>query len=181
MDLGLLIIRVVVGGLIAGHGAQKLSGRLGGGGIAATGGYLESMGLRPGRLLAVLAGFAELTGGLLLVVGLLTPLAALLIVSTMAVAARTAHAGRGLWIFNGGAEYTLTVAAIAVGVAIAGPGALSADHALAIRISGIEPGIGALAGGLIGATAVLALRDRAVLASSHDGSSAAGMSDSSAM
>ncbi|HET9520207.1 MAG TPA: DoxX family protein [Candidatus Limnocylindrales bacterium] len=181
MDLGLLIIRVVVGGLIAGHGAQKLFGRLGGGGIAATGGYLESMGLRPGRLLAALAGFSELTGGLLLAVGLLPPLAALLIVSTMAVAARTAHAGRGLWIFNGGAEYTLTVAAIAVGVAIVGPGALSADHSLGIRISGIESGVGALAGGLIGAAAILALRDRAVLASSHDGSSSAGMSDSAAM
>lgn len=180
MDLGLLIIRVVVGGLMAGHGAQKLFGRLGGGGIAWTGGYLESMGLRPGRLLAGLAGTAEFGGGLLLAVGLLPPIAALLIVSTMAVAARTAHAGRGLWAINGGWEYLLTIAAIAVGVAIVGPGAVSVDRALGIGSSGVEPGLGALGGGLIGAAAILALRDRVGLAASEDGSSSAEMSDSSA-
>ena len=181
MDLGLLIIRVVVGGLMAGHGAQKLFGRLGGGGIAWTGGYLESMGLRPGRLLAALAGTAEFGGGLLLAVGLLPPIAALLIVSTMAVAARTAHAGRGLWAINGGSEYLLTIAAIAVGVAIVGPGAVSADRALGIGSSSVEAGLGALGGGLIGAAAILALRGRAGLAASQDGSSSAEMSDSSAM
>jgi putative oxidoreductase len=132
-------------------------------------------------LLAVLAGIAEFAGGLLLAIGLLAPLAALLIVSTMAVAARTAHAGKGLWIFNGGAEYTVTVAAIAVGVAIVGPGAVSADHALGIGIGGIESGAGALAGGLLGAAAILSLRDRAAFAKSGVGSSSAEMSDGSAM
>lgn len=181
MDLGLLIIRVVVGGLMAGHGAQKLFGWLGGGGIAGTGGYLESIGLRPGRLLATLAGTAELAGGLLLAVGLVPPIAALLIVSTMAVAARTAHAGRGLWAIDGGSEYLLTIAAIAVGVAIVGPGSVSADRVIGFGSSGVESGLAALAGGLIGAAAILALRDRAGLAAAHDPSSSAGMSDSSAM
>jgi putative oxidoreductase len=179
MDLGLLIIRVVVGGLIAGHGTQKLFGRFGGGGIAGTGGFLESLGLRPGRLLALLAGASELVGGLLLTVGLFSPLAALLIVSTMSVAARTAHAGRGLWITNGGSEYVLTVAAIAVGIAIVGPGALSADRALGLETSGIVAGVAAVAGGLIGAAAVLVARNPSATAAG--GTPSAGMPDGSAM
>ena len=111
MQVGLLLIHAVIGALLAGHGAQKLFGAFGGYGLEGTGGYMEGFGLRPGKPFAALAGTAELVGGLLLAAGLLTPLAAALIAATMLVAARTDHAGKGLWIFNGGAEYVLTVSA----------------------------------------------------------------------
>ncbi len=162
MDLGLLIIRLVVGGLIAGHGAQKLFGRFGGLGLDGTAGYLVTHGLRPGRLFAALAGLAELIGGLLLVAGLATPFAAALIVSTMIVAARTDHVGKGLWIFNGGAEYALTVASIGLGLAIVGPGGLSIDHRLGLEVAGPAGGLIALAVATIGASMVLMARTRPV-------------------
>lgn len=160
MDLGLLVIRLVVGGLLAGHGIQKLFGRLGGFGLDGTGGYLEMLGLRPGRLFAALAGVAELAGGVLLVVGLLTPLASLLIASTMFVAARTDHAGKGLWVFNGGAEYALVIAATAVSVTIIGPGTLSIDRALGLQVSGAAVGVATVIAAGFGALAVLSVPNR---------------------
>ncbi|HEU0236059.1 MAG TPA: DoxX family protein [Candidatus Limnocylindrales bacterium] len=170
MDIGLLLIRLVVGGLVASHGAQKLFGRLGGFGLAGTGGYLEGFGFRPGRLFAALAGAAELAGGVLFGAGLATPLAAALIAATMFVAARTDHAGKGLWIFNGGAEYVLTVAAIVVGIAVVGPGFASLDGALELDASGPLAGLGALVLAFAGAAVVLTLRGRlaAVEADEHE-------------
>ena len=105
MEIGLLIVRVVVGALLVGHGSQKLFGWFGGYGLKGTGGYMESFGLRPGPLFAFAAGAAELTGGLAFGTGLLTPVAAAIVASTMLVASRTDHAGKGLWIYNGGFEY----------------------------------------------------------------------------
>jgi len=81
MDTGLLIIRVVIGLSLAAHGAQKLFGAFGGHGIAGTGGFFESLGMRPGKVLATLAGLAEFVGGLGLVIGLLIPFAAAAIVA----------------------------------------------------------------------------------------------------
>ena len=160
MELGLLLIRVVVGGLLAGHGVQKLFGRLGGLGLDGTGGYLATHGFRPGRPFAALAGLAELIGGLFLLSGLATPLAAALVVATMIVAARTDHVGKGLWIFNGGAEYALTMASIGLGLAIVGPGSLSIDNLVGIEAGGPAAGLLALAIAAIGATAVLMARTR---------------------
>ncbi len=74
MNVGLLAVRVVVGLLIAGHGSQKLFGWFGGGGVAATGRNFESLGYQPGRHMAVLAGLSEFVGGVLLALGLLTPM-----------------------------------------------------------------------------------------------------------
>ena len=79
MELGLLVLRLVVGGLFAAHGAQKLFGWFGGHGLAGTAGFFESIGLRPGRAMALGAGAAEFVGGLLLVVGLVTPAAGALL------------------------------------------------------------------------------------------------------
>lgn len=157
MDFGLFLIHVLVGSLIAAHGSQKLFGVLGGGGVAGTGRYLESLGLRPGKPLAAAAGFSELAGGLLLALGLATPLAAVLIASTMLVAARTDHGGKGLWIFNGGAEYVLTIAAVAIGFAFSGVGAWSIDNAIGWDVAGVAWGIGAAIAAYLGATAVLAV------------------------
>src|SRR6058998_3736035 len=91
MSLGLLILRLVVGLTMAAHGAQKLFGWFGGYGLAATGGFLEQLGFVPGRRHALFAGLAELSGGLLLALGLATPLAAMLITSVMFVAIATVH------------------------------------------------------------------------------------------
>jgi putative oxidoreductase len=158
MEVGLLIIRVVVGALLVGHGSQKLLGWFGGYGLKGTGGYMESFGLRPGPLFAFAAGAAELTGGLLFGTGLLTPLAATMVASTMLVASRTDHAGKGLWIYNGGFEYVLTNAAIVIGFAFAGAGTWSLDHAIGWDVAGTWWGIGAAFAALLGAGGVLALR-----------------------
>jgi putative oxidoreductase len=182
MDLGLLLIRIVAGGLLAGHGIQKLFGRLGGGGLIGTAGYLEAYGLRPGRVFAALAGTAELAGGVLLVAGLVTPVAAGLIGSTMLVAARTDHAGKGLWIFNGGAEYAVLVAAVALAVAVVGPGSLALDQVVGLRFDGPAAGAFAVVVALVGASGVLLLRDRRQSATGPaDASGSAHMTDGAAM
>src|SRR5689334_5538801 len=91
MELGLLVLRVVVGLLFFGHGAQKLFGWFGGHGLAGTGGFFEQIGFPHGKRQAALAGLAEAGGGLLLALGLLTPLAAALIISVMVVAVSKVH------------------------------------------------------------------------------------------
>jgi putative oxidoreductase len=180
MELGLLLIRVVVGGLLAGHGVQKLFGRLGGPGLDGTGDYLATHGFLPGRPFAALAGAAELTGGALLLAGLATPVAAALIVSTMIVAARTDHAGKGLWIFNGGAEYPLTVASIGLGLAIVGAGDLSLDQLAGLEFGGPVAGLVALAVAALGATAVLMARTRPMVDMADEPAGAAPMTESRA-
>lgn len=127
MDAGLLLARVVFGGLMAAHGSQKLFGWLGGYGIAGTGGFFESLGFKPGRVFAVAAGLAEFGGGLLLALGLLTPIASALIVSVMIVATLTVHAGHGIFATTNGIEVTLLYGAAAAAFALTGPGAYSLD------------------------------------------------------
>jgi putative oxidoreductase len=158
MDFGLLLIQAVVGLFVAGHGAQKLFGVLGGFGISGTAGYLEGFGLRNGRLLAYAAGTSELVGGVAFAAGFLTPAAAVLVASTMLVASRTDHRGRGLWIFNWGSEHVLTNAAVAIGLAFNGAGPISVDHAIGWDVSGTWWGIGAAVASVLGAASVLALR-----------------------
>ncbi|WP_217592845.1 DoxX family protein [Cohnella sp. GbtcB17] len=129
MDTGLLIIRIVVGLLFVGHGAQKLFGMFGGYGPKGTGGWMESVGIKPGVAMAVIAGLMELIGGALFAVGLLTPVAAVLIALAM-IGAIKVHAPNGIWSTANGYEYPLVMLAIAIGVAFAGAGAYSLDSAL---------------------------------------------------
>ena len=131
MSTGLLILRLVIGLVLAGHGAQKLFGSFGGYGIAGTGGWLASIGFRPGKQLAVVTGLAELLGGLALAIGLLTPLAAAAVIGTMTVAAWT-HSANGLWGSNGGYELPLTYAVAGAALAFTGAGAYSLDNALGL-------------------------------------------------
>ncbi|RCW41538.1 DoxX family protein [Paenibacillus prosopidis] len=128
--LGLLIVRLVVGLLFVGHGAQKLFGWFGGYGPKGTGGWLESIGVKPGVVMAVVAGLMELVGGFLFAAGLLTPLAAALIVMTMLVAIVKVHGQNGLWATSNGYEYNLVLIAIAIGVALTGAGSYSLDALL---------------------------------------------------
>ncbi|AMA74152.1 MULTISPECIES: DoxX family protein [Aneurinibacillus] len=123
MDLGLLLIRLVVGLTFAGHGAQKLFGWFGGYGLKGTAGWLESIGVRPGILMALLAGLGELVGGLLFAAGVFTWLGAALIVITMLVAIVTVHGKNGYWITQNGFEYNLMLIVVAIGIALIGPGA----------------------------------------------------------
>src|SRR5581483_12399656 len=137
MHLGLLIVRLVVGVTMAAHGAQKLFGWFGGYGPDGTGQFMETLGFRPGRRHAVLAGLAEFGGGLLLALGLLTPLGAAIVASVMLVATVTVHAKGGFFAASGGYEYNLVLAAAAVSLAFTGPGAISVDALLGASLAGI--------------------------------------------
>ncbi len=150
MDFGLFVLHAAVGLFFIGHGAQKLFGAFGGHGLAGTAGVFESLGLRPGRGHATAAGLAEFTGGILLALGFLVPVAAALIVATMVAAVVTAHAGKGPWATEGGWELNVTYAVAAVALAGAGAGAWSLDNAFDLDLSGTEWAVGALAAGLLG-------------------------------
>jgi putative oxidoreductase len=125
INLGLLLIRLVIGLTFMGHGTQKLFGWFGGHGLNGTAGWLESIGVKPGVLMAFLAGAGELVGGLLFAAGVLTPVGAALIVITMLVSIITVHGKNGYWSTEGGFEYNLVLIAVAIGVALIGPGAYS--------------------------------------------------------
>ena len=122
-----LALRVPVGIILAAHGAQKLFGWFGGYGLAGTGGYMESIGLSPGTLMAALAGGAEFFGGLALLIGLLVRPAAALLAFTMLVAIFSAHISKGLFLANGGYEFALALLAVTVSLFISGAGRLSVD------------------------------------------------------
>ncbi|UJF31959.1 DoxX family protein [Paenibacillus hexagrammi] len=130
MALGLLIIRLIIGLTFAAHGTQKLFGWFGGYGPKGTGGFFESIGIKPGVAMAVLAGLAELLGGLLFAVGLWTFIGAVLIVLTMIMAMVKVHGKNGFWSTSGGIEYNLVLLAVAVGVALIGAGEYSIDSLL---------------------------------------------------
>jgi putative oxidoreductase len=150
MDLALLILRVVVGVLFVGHGAQKLFGILGGHGLAGTAGFFESIGLRPGRIHAPAAGAAEFVGGALLALGLATPLGSLLIIAVMVAAVATVHLPNGVWATGNGYELNLVYGAVAFALAGIGAGTVSLDHVIGWSVSGTEWALGALALGLLG-------------------------------
>lgn len=158
MELGLLLLRAVFGLVLAAHGAQKLFGWFGGYGIKGTGGWLQSIGFPAGRVMAVMAGSSELVGGLLLALGLFTPVGAGLIIATMLVAVMTAHAGKGFFNSNGGGELPLLIAAAALGIAFIGPGRISLDWVLELKTWGPAAGPVALGIGLVGCAFALALR-----------------------
>ena len=159
MPEGLLIIRLALGLILFAHGAQKLFGWFGGYGPDGTGGFFESIGHKPGRRMAMIAGLSEAGGGVLLVLGLFTPLAASMLIGTMIVAAVSVHAPQGLWATNGGYELPLTNALVATGLAFTGAGTLSLDHAFGIPWTrGAGAGIWALA--LAGAAAGITLTRR---------------------
>ncbi|ASR49571.1 DoxX family protein [Paenibacillus kribbensis] len=127
---GLLLVRLVVGLLLVGHGAQKLFGWFGGYGPKGTGGWMESIGIKPGVFMAVSAGLMELLGGALFALGLLTPLAALLITVTMLGAIVKVHGPNGIWSTANGYEYPLVLIAIVIGIALTGAGSYSIDAIL---------------------------------------------------
>ncbi|MEU2227363.1 DoxX family protein [Streptomyces sp. NPDC012751] len=131
MDAGLLILRVVAGLLVAGHGVQKVSFRLGGHGLAGGTEEFRHDGFRGGRLTAVVAGASQIGAGLFLAAGLLTPLAAMAAMGVMTVAG-TVKWPNGLWVQNDGYEYPLVLVVVSAVLALTGPGRWSLDHAAGI-------------------------------------------------
>ncbi len=133
-DLALLILRLVTGGLLAGHGAQKIFGWFEGHGIEGTGGWLESMGMRPGKTWAMVAGGAEVTGGALTALGLMNPVGPIVMFGPMATAARMVHWDKPIWVSEGGAELPLMNVGVATALLLSGPGAISLDRILGVRV-----------------------------------------------
>ena len=128
---GLTVLRIFVGIIFAAHGSQKLFRWFGGGGLAGTAQWMESIGLAPGMLMAVLAGGTEFLGGLALIIGLLARPAALGLSFTLLVAIFSVHISNGLFMANNGYEFALALLGGTVAVLIEGAGKLSIDRALA--------------------------------------------------
>jgi putative oxidoreductase len=133
-NLAALILRAGLGGLLAGHGAQKLFGSFEGPGLEGTSGFMEMLGLRPGRPWAVLAGVSEFGGGVLTLLGLLNPLGPISVIGSMAMATATAHRGKPIWVTEGGAELPITNIAASTALILNGPGKYSLDRAFGIRL-----------------------------------------------
>ncbi|MEH6946223.1 DoxX family protein [Bacillus sp. JJ634] len=121
-DLGLLLIRLMIGFIFFFYGCQKLFGWFGGHGIKGTGGWFESIGIKPGVIIATFSGIAELLAAILFILGIFLPIGALLIVLVMLGAIVKVHGPKGFSVTAGGFEYNLFLIVVSVGLALIGPG-----------------------------------------------------------
>jgi putative oxidoreductase len=166
ISAGLLVARLALGLLMVGHGAQKLFGWFGGYGLAGTGGFLESLGFRPGRAFAAAASLAEITGGVLVALGLLGPVGPALIISVMIVAAVTVHWPHGVFFTDNGIEVPVLYASGALALALTGYGAYSLDALLGLQALWTPAVVGVVIGiGIVGGIANLFARRPAASAS----------------
>jgi putative oxidoreductase len=133
-DTAPTIVRLVQGSLMAGHGAQKPFGSFGGQGLEGTSGFMEMLGMRPGRPWAYMAGLSEFGGGVLTALGFLKPLGPLGVTGAMAMATRKAHWDKPIWVTEGGAELPVLNMAISTALMIREPDAFSLDRVLGIRL-----------------------------------------------
>jgi putative oxidoreductase len=147
-DFALLIERLTFGSIMAGHGAQKLFGVFGGGGISGTEGMMKAMNMQPPKQWAILAGLTEFSGGMLTAIGALNPLGPISTIAAMSMATAKAHWGKPIWNTKGGAELPLLNIATALTLALTGPGKISVDNALGIKLPRrllLVPGLGLVA------------------------------------
>ena len=135
-DAASLVLRTALGGLMAGHGAQKAFGAFDGPGPEGTAGFMEMLGLKPGKPWAQLAIASELGGGALTALGLLNPLGPLGVIGSMAMATATAHRGKPIWVTSGGAELPVVDMTIALALILSGPDKYSLDRLLGIKLPG---------------------------------------------
>jgi putative oxidoreductase len=145
------MLRATLGGYFFGHGMQKLAGWWGGAGPEGTGQFFEQVGLKPGRESALLAGAAEAGGGSLLALGLFTPAAVSMLTGVMTNAIRHVHWQNGPWSTNGGVEYPAVILGALAALAESGPGRISLDEVLGIRLRGPGAMLVAMGGGAAGA------------------------------
>jgi putative oxidoreductase len=165
-DLALVIVRLVVGLTFAAHGAQKAFGWWNGPGMPGWQGVMERLGFRPTGLFAAVSMAAELGGGLLLAVGLLTPLAVAALVGQSVVIILKSHLPRGFWNRDNGFEFPLSLAAGIVAIGLMGPGGVSLDAAFGlVPADGVR--LGAIALGLLGGAAALAVPSLSRPAAEH--------------
>jgi putative oxidoreductase len=161
LSIGLLLVRVVIGLLMAAHGAQKLFGWFGGYGLKTTGEFFVQLGFQPGSAFAAAASVTEIVSGLLIAFGFLGPIGPALMISVMIVAAITVHWEHGLFATNNGIELPLLYAVAAFGLALTGFGQYSLDAWLGIAGRWPAPVTWiALSVGLVGGFANVALRRR---------------------
>ncbi|WP_282780560.1 MULTISPECIES: DoxX family protein [unclassified Nocardia] len=152
-DIGLLIARVGFGGLFAVHGSQKLFGWFNGYGLEATNAGFDQMGYNPGAFFGTLAGLSELVGGLLLLLGLLTPLAAAIVLgTTVNILNATWSDGFAMWEM--GALFALAAAALA----FTGPGRFSLDHGRPWARQGVVWGVAAVVLAIVAGVLTLILK-----------------------
>jgi putative oxidoreductase len=154
MAIGVLmttVLRIFVGLLFAGHGAQKLFGWFGGHGFEAHTQMTEKMGFHPVLFWALVSSLSEFVGGLLLAFGLFTPIAAALIIGTMVVAIAKVHWAKGFWVTNGGYEFNLVLILTALVFGFNGPGPYALDAMLTLPWSNVVLFTVSLAIVLIGA------------------------------
>jgi putative oxidoreductase len=165
LSIGLLLVRVVIGLIMAAHGAQKLLGWFGGYGLRGTGEFFVQLGFQPGPAFAAAASISEIVSGFLVAFGFLGPIGPALMISVMIVAAITVHWEHGLFAGNNGIELPLLYGITAFGLALTGFGQYSLDNWLGIagHLPLTDTWI-ALTVGIVGGFASLALRRRPVAA-----------------
>lgn len=128
---GLTVLRIIVGVIFIAHGSQKLFGAFGGYGLEGTGQWMESIGLTPGYLMALLSGSAEFFGGVAVLIGLLARPAAVVLIGLLLVAIFSVHIGNGLFMSNNGYEFALALLGGSIAILIEGAGRLSVDRVIA--------------------------------------------------
>jgi len=134
VNSGLLLVRLILGGYLAAHGVQKLFGWFGGHGLGGTGGFMDSLGFRPGWFFALAAGLCEAGGGVLVLLGFLGPIGPGLIIISMVVAIGAVHWKNGFFAMANGVEMPLAWATCAVALAYSGPGQYSLDAAFGLSL-----------------------------------------------
>jgi putative oxidoreductase len=157
VDVGLLLVRLLIGALVIGHGTRKLFGWFGGTGLRANAVVFESIGYRPGILAALAAGVCEAGAGMLLILGIAPPLAGAMLAGSMLNAASVQWAN-GLWFASKGAEYPLVLATVGIALEFTGVGRISVAEALNWHLYGWGWGTAALCAGVLGAVVVLATK-----------------------
>jgi putative oxidoreductase len=160
MALDKLVLRSVVGGLLMGHGLQKLNGSFGGPGLDGTEKMMKGLGMYPPEYHARAVALSETIGGGLTALGFLSPLGPAMIMGTMAVAIQKVHLKNGLWAHKQGYEFNLTLIAASFALAADGPGLLSIDWMLRKQRKGLGWALAAAAAAGGAAAVVLRVADR---------------------
>jgi putative oxidoreductase len=158
LSVGLLILRLAFGLTMAAHGAQKAFGWFDGPGLKGSRVMVERMGFRPVTLWTIALSASELGGGILVAIGLLTPIAALIVVGAMITAIVTVHLDKGFFAGKGGIEHPMVIGAAMLSLAFTGPGAASLDHLLGLQLNQPATVLGLLAIVVVGTLAGLASR-----------------------